>query len=571
MKRCPNCGKQFPDDANFCPGDAGRLEPDAGDTHRGVAPGGANPAEAPVVADALSARFDLGGAMGGGVTGEVFHARDREVGAVCAVKLVHASVFPNPLLLQRAERELKQLERLQLPEVVRVLAHGRRGEQLWIAMELVGGMSLDKIVAQGGPLQPVRACRIVRAVAHGLAEAAKQGVIHRDLAPKNILIETTGVLDSVKIINFSIATPFSDRVQGAAEFLSPEQVDGKPADQRSSIYSLGALLYFAVAGRPPFAGEAAAVHRAHAQEAPPPLSQLTAVPPQLEQIVMRALEKASAKRYMTLQQFIGELDSFLTTGGATAAVVAPGQAQGKPLSQAPAATMMGVGGKSPFGAVPGVGPAAAPQPFEAPASQPVYVQPPVQAPQPAQPPQPVPMAVPPMQPMQPMQLSPQQQMTPPLGYGAGPGAGPGPGAAKGAGAGAGAGKGKGKGGKEKPAAEKGKFRETMWFKKGELDAAAAQAAAAAKEGDLVLDKVDALPNEDRYKDDGSIGRQDAEKFSLRTGATQMNMQAVRPGQVGPDVSTTDLAAEMKTGRGLIIALLLIGLAGVVGVIVYFVS
>src|SRR5690349_443596 len=283
MKRCPNCGKQFPDDANFCPGDAGRLEPDAGETHRGVAPGGANPPGAPVVADALSARFDLGGAMGGGVTGEVFHARDREVGAVCAVKLVHASVFPNPLLLQRAERELKQLERLQLPEVVRVLAHGRRGEQLWIAMELVGGTSLDKLVAQGGPVQPVRACRIVRAVAHGLAEAAKQGVIHRDLSPKNILIETTGVLDSVKIINFSIATPFSDRVQGAAEFLSPEQVDGKPADQRSSIYSLGALLYFAVAGRPPFSGEPAAVHRAHAQEPPPPLSQLAAVPPQLEQ------------------------------------------------------------------------------------------------------------------------------------------------------------------------------------------------------------------------------------------------------------------------------------------------
>jgi serine/threonine protein kinase len=262
MKRCPNCGREFPDDANFCPADAGRLEADAGDTHRGVPPvaGTTAPPPVQVVDDALGGRFDLGPQLGGGLTGEVFQARDRQSPQACAVKVVHSRVFPNPLLLQRAERELKQLERVQLAEVTRVLGHGRRGEQLWIAMELVDAVPLDRLVAQSGPMPAARACSLVRSIAQGLAEVAKQGVIHRDLAPKNVLI---GAADSVKIINFSIAVPFSDKVQGVPEFLSPEQIDGKPADQRSSIYSLGALLYFAVTGRPPFTGDPQAVHQAH--------------------------------------------------------------------------------------------------------------------------------------------------------------------------------------------------------------------------------------------------------------------------------------------------------------------
>jgi hypothetical protein len=132
-------------------------------------------------------------------------------------------------------------------------------------------------------------------------------------------------------------------------------------------------------------------------------------------------------------------------------------------------------------------------------------------------------------------------------------------------------KGKGAGGGPE---SKGKFRETMWFKKGELDEAAAAAAAAAREGELALDKADALPIEDRYKDDGTLARQDVERLSLRTGATSM-MQAVRDPHAGHarrgGMAEDDLVGEMKQGRRLLIFIVLIGLVAIGGLIAYFAS
>ena len=555
MKRCPNCGRQFPDDANFCPADAGRLEPDAGDTHRGVPPvtgSASGGAPAPAGEGPLGGRFETGAQVGGGLTGEVFQARDVQSNAPCAVKLVHAAVFSNQLMLQRAERELKQLERVQLAEVARVLAHGRKGDRLWIAMEWIDGVPLDRLVAQSGPMPPARAAALVRSVAQGLAEVAKQGVIHRDLAAKNVLV---GAGDQVKVINFSIPVPYSDKVQGVPEFLSPEQIDGKPADQRSSIYSLGALLYFAVTGRPPYTGDPQTVHQAHQHGELARPSQVAGAPEALDAIVMKAMEKHSARRFMTLHQLMTELDGFSAAGAAAHVAVA----HGKGMGAVPAgATLMGVSGFAP--------PPAAPAPLfdpPAPAAPPVAAHQVPMAPS-------MPPVAPPMQPtmlegqapqgavviskasLPPSASLPNMQTT-----------------------GGGGKKGKGKGGGG--ADSKGKFRETMWFKKGELDEAAAAAAAAAREGELALDKADALPIEDRYKDDGTLSRQDAERLSLRTGATQM-MQAMRDpnaaavgGRRGKGLSEDDLVGEMKQGRGLLIFVILLILAALGGLVAYFVS
>ena len=316
---------------------------------------------------AIGGRFELVAQLGGGHTGEVYQAHDRETGQPCAVKLVNPAVFPNPLLLQRAERELKQLERLDLVEVARVIAHGRQRDRLWIAMEMVSGVEMMQVVVEGGPIPPLAACRLIRQVAHGLAEAAKQGVIHRDLAAKNVLI---GDGESVKIINFPIAVPFSDRVQGVAEFMSPEQVEGKPADQRSSIYSLGALLYFAVTGRPPFGGEIDEVHRAHVGQELVRPSQVTAVPEPVEALIMKAMEKASARRFMTLHQMIGELDSILASGVAAADAMRPAAAVGKArVPVGPAQTLVGVAAfqVQPGGHVPMPDPVIAPVSAQMPA------------------------------------------------------------------------------------------------------------------------------------------------------------------------------------------------------------
>ena len=118
MKLCPKCQKQFSDDANFCPVDAARLVPLEA---AGASAAGAGP-------DALSARFDLGPKLGGGQTGEVFRAVDKQTGAPCAVKIVSKAVVALPGVAQRLERELKQLERVQSPGVAKVLASGKRGD-----------------------------------------------------------------------------------------------------------------------------------------------------------------------------------------------------------------------------------------------------------------------------------------------------------------------------------------------------------------------------------------------------------------------------------------------------------
>jgi serine/threonine protein kinase len=568
MKRCPNCGRTFPDDANFCPADAGRLEPDAGDTTRGIPPVGAG-GGAPAGEGPLAGRFEVGAQVGGGLTGEVYSARDVQSGAACAVKLVQPRVFPNQLMLQRAERELKQLERVQLAEVARIHAHGRKADRLWIAMEWVEGAPLDRLLAQSGPMPPARAAALIRSVAQGLAEVAKQGVIHRDLSAKNILV---GAGDQVKVINFSIAVPFSDRVQGVPEFLSPEQIDGKPADQRSSIYSLGALLYFTVTGHPPFTGDPQTVHQGHQQGQIVRPSQIAGTPEVLDVIVLKAMEKHSARRFMTLHQLMNELDAF--SGGAAAHVAVANRG----MAPAPAgATLMGV---SNFGAppVPPAAPLAGSPLFDAPQQPPAAAHqvPTMMA---GQAPQGSPMQAPPMQPTMLEGQAPQvpsMPAPPPQGAVVVSKASLPPSASlPNMPTSGGHGKKKGKGGGGAAADSKGKFRETMWFKKGELDEAAAAAAAAAKDGELALDKADALPIEDRYKDDGTLSRQDAERLSLRTGATSM-MQAMRDphaaaveGRRGRGLSEDALIGEMKQGRGLLIFVILLILAAIGGLIAYF--
>ena len=536
MKRCPKCGNQFPDEANFCPADAGRLVPDEG-------PGpGSGPTDGRV-----GKRFALGDRIGGGWTGEVYRANDTTTGQDCAVKLVDPKVFPSPLMLQRTERELTQLERLDASGVAKVIAHGKDGAQLWIASELLEGKSLHELVSQHGPAPLPRASEYVLAIGRALGEAAKAGVVHRDLSPKNVLI----VGEEVKLINFGVPVPGIGEAQGVPEYVSPEQVDGKPVDQRSSIYSLGAIYYFLLTGRPPFAGDAQTVLEQVRSSVPAPPSSLAQVPPAVDELVLKALEKSSSKRFMTLRQLLEQVESASEDTGGTQPM---GRAGGKRKKEM---------GKTIPGGFVGLSAEGTAEPAPAPvAAAPVAVaSTPASAPQPqggngssapvAHNPTPAPA-------LQPASLQ------------AAPAAAPQPAAAAPAsGKGKGKSKSKSRGSRGK---SKGKFRETMWFKKGELDAAAAQqAASSSKKGDLVSDRADELPIEDRYNDDGTLRAED-QKFSLRTGHTQA-MQAMRDSvprsASSSDVSDDELIGEMKAGRGKIIALILLGVVVLVGIVFFF--
>ena len=591
MKLCPKCQKQFSDDANFCPVDAARLVPLE-------AQAGA--------ADSLTSRFDLGQRLGGSRTGAVHRAVDKTTGRPCVVKLVSRAVVALPGVAQRLERELKQLERVQSSGVAHVIASGKRqgSDETWVAVEaLDGAQTLAEAISARGPIPADNAADLIEVIGEALIEAAQVGVVHRDLAPKNVLFAG----QEVKLINFSLPVPTSEKCPGVPEFVAPEQVDGRPVDQRSNLFSLGALYYYVLTGTPPQADASGAIR---------PPSQLAQVPPPVEAVIVRALDRSPTKRFLTVRQFVdevmrvghGEVIELKKTSpdgsGARGArpkgelvqtlmgfrggpgskpapapppsaaptmpvppVVAPAAAAApRPATNPLAQTMMGVpsmGMHAPGGMAAPTSPAGpvGMTPLTPPGT------PPLTAPQPspwASPAQATPQqAAPVMQPQAPIVAPPQvpapQVAAPQV-------AAPQVAAPQVAAAPAGR---KRTGGDD--GGNKGKFRETMWFKKGELDAQAAQAAAdeRARTGKVVdQDRSDSLPIDERYKDDGSISRADKEKYSLRTGSTMM-MDVVRDG--GPDrahskVSEDALIGEMKKGRGLIVLLILVAVAAIGGIV-----
>src|SRR5215475_6523747 len=280
MKLCPRCQKQFSDDANFCPVDAARLIP--------------LETQAAVV-DALAAKFELGERVGGGRTGPVHRAIDKATGQPAAVKIIAPAVVALPGLAQRLERELKQLERVASGGVARVLASGKRGDDSWVALELLDSVqTLGDAVAARGAMPIDKAARLIEIIGEALIEAAQVGVVHRDLAPKNIVFAG----DDVKLINFSLPVPSSDKVPGVPEFVAPEQHDGKQVDQRSNLYSLGALYYFVLTGQPVQSDASGVV-------VPP--SALADVPGPVEAVILRALDKSPTRRFLTVRQFVDEV------------------------------------------------------------------------------------------------------------------------------------------------------------------------------------------------------------------------------------------------------------------------
>ncbi len=567
MKRCPKCNNDFSDDANFCPVDAGHLVPIEGSSD-------GTPVDVPRVDtgghELLDGRFALGEIIGGHQTGPVYSAGDRQ-GSTAMVKLVNAAVFPSSLLKQRTERELKQLERLEHPGVARVLGHGRREEDLWIASERVDGVPLSQFVAERGPLPQQAAIAILAQIGGALEAAAKLGVTHRDLAPKNVLISAD---HQIKLINFGVPTPGPagrEQVQGVPEFVAPEQIDGRPVDQRCNIYSLGAIGYVLLTGKPPFEGAAADVYAAHTNTEVPALGPAQGVSAELSAVLLKSLEKTSSKRFMTLRQFLGDL---------AAADGSQAQAQAPAKSAADAnKTLMGI---SPVdlsamlaakNASPPIGTPPPPADSGNVATTLVDHAPPSMSDAQAAQAQnnSTPLATPlsdvgfaptavsnafdaSQAPAAPVPAAPQPSHVAPAGA-------PSVGAATVSAAPSGKKKGAAKPAPAKPS-DKGKFRETMWFKKGELDEAAAAAAAAAKPEDRVSDKADLMEMDVRYNDDGSITQQDQERLSLRTGATMM-MEAVTDQQSSQQgVSEYDLVSEMTGGR----IKILIGIGAAVAII-----
>ena len=225
-------------------------------------------------------QYRLGRRIGSGGMGDVYLAEHQLLKRPCAVKLIRPGELLKAGTIKRFEREVRINATLSHPNIVEIFDYGRTEDGVYYyVMEYLPGLSLAELVTRHGPLPPERAVYLLRQVCLALHEAHEAGVIHRDIKPSNIFAARRGGRDDVaKLLDFGLVQPASTdlsadpsregQIVGTPLYISPEQATGeRTLDARSDIYSLGAVAYFLLTGRPPFdEGSAIAALIAHARD-----------------------------------------------------------------------------------------------------------------------------------------------------------------------------------------------------------------------------------------------------------------------------------------------------------------
>jgi len=286
--------------------------------------------------------YEILSPLGAGGMGEVYRARDPRLARDVAIKVLPASISDDPDRLRRFEQEARAAGMLNHPNITAVYDFGTAESDgaPYVVQELLEGETLRMALASG-PLPQRRAVENAVEIARGLAAAHEKGIVHRDLKPENVFVTSDG---RIKILDFGLAkltqteaatgatnvptvTPGTTPgvVLGTLGYMSPEQVRGKPADHRSDIFSLGAILYEMLSGKRAFHGDSAAdTMSAILKEDPPDLSVTgQAISPGLDRILRHCLEKNPERRLRSAHDLAFELESFSTTSGATPSLTAP--------------------------------------------------------------------------------------------------------------------------------------------------------------------------------------------------------------------------------------------------------
>jgi Tfp pilus assembly protein PilF/TolB-like protein len=292
-------------------------------------------------------RYRIDAFIGAGGMGEVYRARDSQLGRDVAIKVAARDVVTSRSAVERFEREARTIARLSHPNILDIHDYGEDGGLVYAVTELLDGQDLRRRIRPGVGLPISKVIEIAIAVAKGLAAAHAEGVVHRDIKPENIFVTRRG---RVTILDFGIAglkDAAADgdgsaeastesltgvgRIVGTAGYMSPEQARGEPVDARSDVFSLGSLIYEMVTGRRAFSGDTvhdtllAVINR----DPDSMVAQRAGTPPALEVIVRRCLEKEPSERFESARDVAFALEAI--SSGSNSAVRLPTRSMGARL------------------------------------------------------------------------------------------------------------------------------------------------------------------------------------------------------------------------------------------------
>jgi eukaryotic-like serine/threonine-protein kinase len=267
-----------------------------------------------MVGEVIADRYELEEAVDHGGMSSVYRGHDRLLERTVALKVLHAHFGDDAEYVERFRREARAVAQLSHPNIVTVIDRGSSDGHQFIVFEYVEGENLKQLLERSGPLSVDRALELGIQIADALAFAHAHGLVHRDVKPQNVLIDSAG---DAKVTDFGIARSLdveegvtqTGTVLGTSNYLSPEQAGGEPVTPATDIYSLGVVLYELLTGEVPFRGDnLVVVAMKHVTEHPPSLLEQRAdVPPRLALAVERALEKDPALRFASMDAFANEL------------------------------------------------------------------------------------------------------------------------------------------------------------------------------------------------------------------------------------------------------------------------